>query len=231
MGKNYIIINGKSSRDFPNLLIEELPPMQLPEKKVEVIEVEGMSGNLTITDDCYLGMDKSVNCKLYGSDDVDVIAQWIANCETIVFSNKPDRFYKARFKGQIDFERSLANNRSFIPIFECQPFGYAIDNNTINITKSGTTFKGKGSYWCEPILKIYGTGTINITVNDTQVTLKDVNGYIVVDTQKKRTYKDFNLLNNKKIGDFPTLSYDTNTVSWFGTVDKVEIIPNWRYLV
>ena len=63
MGKNYIIINGKSSRDFPNLLIEELPPMQLPEKKVEVIEVEGMSGNLTITDDCYLGMDKSVNCK------------------------------------------------------------------------------------------------------------------------------------------------------------------------
>ena len=60
MGKNYAIINDVNSQQFPSLLIEELPAMQLPEKKVEIIDVEGMNGVLTITDDCYMNTEKII---------------------------------------------------------------------------------------------------------------------------------------------------------------------------
>lgn len=231
MGKNYVVINDVNSKSFPSLLIEELPAMQLPERKVEVIEVEGRSGTLTITDDCYNNTQKIMTCKLRGNENVDEISSWLYNCEKVTFSNRPDRYYKAMLKGQVDFERSLANNRSFLVTFDCQPFGYLIDNSTITISKNNSSFKGKGTYWSEPIIKVYGSGEINVTINNTQITLKDVNEYITVNSEKKRTHKDLTILNNKKIGNFPTLSYGNNTISWTGSVTKIEIIPNWRYLI
>ena len=231
MGKNYAIINDVNSQQFPSLLIEELPAMQLPEKKVEIIDVEGMNGVLTITDDCYMNTEKTMSCKLRGNENVDQISLWLHDCKKVIFSNRPDRFYKARIKGQIDFERSLANNRSFSVIFDCEPFGYLVDNKIITLTKSGSSIQGKGTYWSEPIIKVYGSGEINLTVNDTQITLKDVDEYITVNSQKLRTYKDLNILNNKKVGNFPTLSHESNTISWIGSVTKVVITPNWRYLI
>ena len=231
MGKNYVIINNIKSDTFPKLLIEELPPMQLPQKKVEEIEVEGMDGVLTITDNFYMNPQKSIKCKLIGGEDIDSLALWLSNCEEIIFSHKPDRYYKAKLKNQIDFERNILQNRGFIAVFDCQPFGYLIDNSMITITSNNKSFNGKGTHWSEPIIKVYGSGTINLTINDNQITLKDVVEYITVDSSKKRTYKDLNILNNKKIGDFPRLSYGKNTISWTGTVTKIEIIPNWRYLI
>ena len=231
MGKNYVIINNIKSDTFPKLLIEELPPMQLPQKKVEEIEVEGMDGVLTITDNCYMNTQKSIKCKLIGGEDIDSLALWLSNCEEIIFSHKPDRYYKAKLKNQIDFERNILQNRGFIAVFDCQPFGYLIDNSMITITSNNKSFNGKGTHWSEPIIKVYGSGTINLTINDNQITLKDVVEYITVDSSKKRTYKDLNIWNNKKIGDFPRLSYGKNTISWTGTVTKIEIIPNWRYLI
>ena len=231
MGRNYVVINDIPSTKFPYLLIEELPVMQLPEKKVEVIEVEGRSGTLTITDDSYKNIEKTMTCKLKGNENVDIISLWLYDCKKITFSNRPDRYYKARLKSRIDFERSLKNNRSFSATFDCQPFGYLIDNDIITVSNNNFSFMGKGTYWSEPIIKVYGSGTVNLTINNTQMTLKDINGYIIVDTEKKRTHKDLTILNNKKVGDFPTLSYEINTVSWSGSVTKIEITPNWRYLI
>lgn len=231
MGKNYMIINGVHSQTFPNLLIEELPSLQLPEKKVEIIEVEGRSGALTITDDSYLNLKKSCTCKLITSKNVDEIAMWLADCQSIVFSNKPDRFYKARYTGQIDFERHIFQNRAFTCVFDCEPFGYLVSNAKVTTSSNNFNFRGSGTHWSEPIITVYGSGNINLRVNGQQITLKDVSGHITVNTQKKRTYKDFTLLNNKKIGGFPTLKHTDNSVSWDGTVSRVEIIPNWRCLI
>lgn len=231
MGKNYVIINDIDSRSFPSLLIEELPVMQIPKRKVEVIDVDGRSGSLTITDDCYENTQKTIRCKIYGNENVDNISLWLYKCNRIIFSNRPDRYYNAMLIDQIDFERSMATNRSFEATFNCEPFGYLTSNNTITITRSGSTFNGMGNYYSEPIITVYGSGTINLTINETQITLKDVSGYITVNCQKKRTHKDTTLLNIKKVGDFPTLKHNTNTISWSGTVTKVEIVPNWRYLV
>ena len=231
MGKNYAIINDIDSRKFPSLLIEELPAMQLPEKRVEEIEVEGRDGVLTITDDCYMNTQKTMTCKLRGNENVDQISLWLYNCKKVIFSNRPDRYYKAMIKSQVDFERSLSNNRSFSVVFDCQPFGYLIDNSTITITKNNSSFEGKGTYWSKPIIKVYGNGELNVTINNTQVTLKDVDEYITINSEKKRTHKDLTLLNNKKVGNFPTLSHERNTISWTGSISKIEIIPNWRCLI
>ena len=231
MGKNTVTINGVSSKQYPSLLIEELPFIQMPQKKVEVIEMDGRSGTLTITDDCYGNTQKTMKCKLRGSENLDSISMWLQDCNKVVFSNRPDRYYKAIINSQIDFERSLANNRSFSVTFDCQPFGYLLDNTQIDITTKNYHFAGKGSYWSEPIITVYGYGNINLSVNDTYITLKNVDEYITINTEKKRTHKESTILKDRKVGDFPTLSPISNVITWSGSVRRIEIIPNWRYLL
>lgn len=37
-------------------------------------------------------------------------------------------------------------------------------------------------------------------------------------------------MNSAMSGDFPVLLPGTNAISWTGSVTKIEIRPNWRYL-
>ena len=38
-------------------------------------------------------------------------------------------------------------------------------------------------------------------------------------------------MNNAMSGEFPLLKPGMNAISWTGEVTKVEVKPNWRYLV
>lgn len=226
---NYIIINGTRSTTIKSLLVEELPDFQIPEKNIETYEIG--NGILTISDNTYKNTIKTVKCKLKNSNDIDKLSEFLVDCKEVIFSNKLDRYYKAIITNQIDFERVIMDKRSFEIEFNCQPFGYSIDNSIITVLQKNTVVFNSCTMWSEPIITIHGTGNINLFVDDLQVTLKDVSGYITINTPKKRTYKDLTILNNKKAGEFPILNKGGNNITWDGNVTKIEIIPNWRYLI
>ena len=46
----------------------------------------------------------------------------------------------------------------------------------------------------------------------------------------REAYKGTVLQNEKRTGEFPVLEPGGNAVSWSGTVSRVVIKPNWRYL-
>lgn len=94
---------------------------------------------------------------------------------------------------------------------------------------SGTIFNPSTAN-AKPIIKIYGTGTINLTVNSTAITLTNVVDYVTIDGQLMDCYKGTILKNGDMVGDFPILTVGTNTINWSGTVIKIEIQGNWRYL-
>jgi len=60
--------------------------------------------------------------------------------------------------------------------------------------------------------------------------IKDVSEHITIDTSRLIAYKGDTVLVNKTIGQYPMLGVGDNSISWTGTVTKVEITKNERWL-
>lgn len=69
-----------------------------------------------------------------------------------------------------------------------------------------------------------------MTINSKVINLTNIVGYVVINSDLQDAYKDSTLYNNYMVGDFPMLIPQNNTISWTGTVTKIEITPNWRNL-
>ena len=114
--------------------------------------------------------------------------------------------------------------------FRCYPFFYADAAANITVTTSGTIITNPGSVYSEPILTVTGSGNITLMVGTTIVEMEDISGSIVLDCALKEAYLGTTLMNDHMAGDFPVLKPGANAVSWSGTVTRVVIQPNWRFL-
>lgn len=223
----YFMFNNVLSEDY--LIVNTLPSIFKPERDVEKIEIPGRDGFLTNDLGSYKGIVKTVECTIRNLDDIDFISNWLDGGGEVIFSNEPDRKYKATIINQIEFSKILDEFRSFIILFECQPHKYSLDNDIIALTTGGTIYN-KGNVKSKPIINIYGTGSITLTINGNIINLTNVVGYVTIDSELIDCYKDTLLKNNDMSGEFPELVPGNNIITWTGTVTKVEIIGNWRYV-
>ena len=134
---------------------------------------------------------------------------------------------------QIPFEKVLRGNphRSFSVNFRCKPFWYQENVPAITVVESGAFITNPGTVASEPVVTVYGSGTITLMIGMTLVELETIDGSITLDTPLQEAYKGLDSLNSAMNGDFPLLQAGTNAVSWTGNVSRVEIRPNWRFLV
>jgi phage-related protein len=85
-----------------------------------------------------------------------------------------------------------------------------------------------GSYESKPLIKIYGSGNITISIGGKSFTVNNVADYVVVDSEIKECYKDSTNKGRDMIGDYPILPIGPSNISWTGAVNKIEITPRWR---
>jgi phage-related protein len=62
------------------------------------------------------------------------------------------------------------------------------------------------------------------------VELENISGSIVIDSAPQEAYQGTTLMNDHMNGEFPRLKPCANAISWTGTLTKVVIQPNWRFL-
>ncbi|MGJ4851549.1 hypothetical protein ACH6CV_15000 [Bacillota bacterium Meth-B3] len=81
------------------------------------------------------------------------------------------------------------------------------------------------------MVTVYGAGDITLMVGLCIVELEGISGGITLDTPLMEAYSVAASMNDNMSGDFPTLMSGMNAVSWSGSVTKIEVQPNWRYLL
>ena len=116
-------------------------------------------------------------------------------------------------------------------IFNCSPFKYQVQNNILTINKNGSSIINVGTFKSKPIIVVYGSGKINLKVNESTINLTDIQGMIILDSIIQDAYNDAgDNLNNKVNGEFIILKTGANKFEWNGSVSKIEVTPNWRWL-
>ncbi|MGO5076117.1 distal tail protein Dit [Clostridium sporogenes] len=211
------------------LRIISLPDITTPEQRVEKVVVPGRSGDLTLTDNDYEGEVKSVEFD-YFNNNFDDIKTWLSGTGEVIFSNEPDRYYKARIINKIALNQVLKKFHSGIVQFDCQPFGYSRNDSSIIKITEAKEINNPITVESTPVITIYGYGNIDLNINDNIINLTNVSNHIIIDSEIMDCYRDGQLMNNYMKGNFPIFKVGINKISWMGNVQRLEIKPNWRWL-
>ena len=233
---NYLVLNGKNSRYIQGLLISELPPVSKPQMRTQVDTIDGRDGDV-VTDLGFQAYDREVSIGLHGGFDIDDVSEYFNSEGIAIFSNEPTLFYKYKITRQIDYERLIRFRKAKV-VFHVQPFKFSTIETPLSyeIEENQTSIKvfNSGNYKSNPKLTVYGTGSIVLALNGTNILTINLGdeGNITIDTAELEAYKGTVLKNRLVSGDYDkfALLKGENTISWTGTVTKIEIDQYSRWI-
>lgn len=112
---------------------------------------------------------------------------------------------------------------------------FTLDLQLINNDTTGCiSIRNAGNYFSRPTITIYGSGNIDLYLNDLQVFEINLGSYtsITIDTNNMNAYNGSTLLNRNVTGSYDNfkLKVGNNTVSWSGTITQIEISNYSRWL-
>ena len=163
---NYIILNDKKSTELKGLMICSLPPISKPAKRVIIEEIDGVDGDI-ITEVGYKAYDKEIQIGLTHGYDIDEIIEYFNTEGVVTFSNEIDKYYAYKIVEQIDFEKLIRFKTATVK-FHVQPFKFSnkeVDRVFEITDEKEISIVNRGNVYSKPIITIYGTGTINLSVN------------------------------------------------------------------
>ena len=227
-----VIINNQNTKTLGFALVGR-PSIASAEKKYETTEVEGRDGSLTR----FIGYEDlkfTLNFNILFQSDIKQklreIKGLLSRAKTLTFDDSPNFFYKVKQAQISDTETIIKSSGVFSVDFVADPFEYQKTSSTAYTTKP-ISLTNQTTAEALPLIKITGTGTVVLNVNGTGVTLTGLTSSITLDSELQEAYTGLTTnMNSNMNGNFPVLKIGSNTISWTGTVTKVEIGPNWRWL-
>ncbi len=233
---NSIIWKGVSSTSIQGLLICELPPITKPEMRIAETVIDGRDGSI-IEELGYSSYVKTVTIGLHGNFDINKVIKYFTGEGDIVFSNEPDKVYKAKICGKIDYTRLLRYRQASIP-FMVQPFKYKLNEYLRETQKADLEVAymevfNEGFEDSKPLIVLKGSGTVEISVNGVGVfsyTFPEGENEVYIDSEKEDAYLGNVLKNRNMNGEFPILTPKTNKIEWSGDIESISILPRSRWL-
>ena len=239
MSEPYFIWNGLNSMEM-GLLVTDFPAICRAKERVTTVTVPGRSGNLTITDgtDVYESYLRTLKAVTMPGANIHDICAWLRGSSTVIFGNEADYAYTARITNQVSFDKLYNGGYYELSIpFYCQPLKQTVQKESdITITASGTTISNPGDVASRPIITLMAsdTDTIVLTVGSSAVTIIGLkSGESIIldwDMMDARLSDGVTNANSYVTGNAQTIPTGDSFVSWTGSVSKVVISPNWRYL-
>ena len=231
---NSFTFNGKSSADF-GLYISEKKIYSIPARDVTFHSVPGRSGDVLIDNDRYENVTVSYTVGLKNiKSNIHTIKSWLCKPGYLKLTDtyQPSYFRYACFCSAVDVVEMLENFGTAQITFNCKPFMYLNSGQTTKtFTGSGVTLNNPCNFESYPLIRIYGSGAVTLTINNKSYSFTQVSPNISCDSELMNCYYSSTLKNNV-IGftEFPVLEPGDNTITYTGSVTKIMITPRWRTL-
>lgn len=202
-------------------------------KRMQYIEIPGRDGTVSMFDG-YDDRPFPIDFNIYDGTNVNKKLREVnpifSNCKTIKFTDDPEIYYKVKEFKISDKERVFDKAYEFSAEVKIEPFDYLVEGSKVITLTSSTTLVNPGTYYSEPTLKIYGSGTINMSIGSYSFQVTNVSGYVQINSALLECYKDTDPLGDKMTGSFPLFVPGSNKITLSATITKVELVPNWRFL-
>lgn len=222
-----LYFNNSTNLDL-NLFLENYPSLPIANEEFEEVRVEGRNGSLYINKGTY--EDKKITftfTMLSQRIDIDFerVYEWFTEIQDnrLVFGRE-DRCYKVKKILFGNLEKEFRSIGGFDATFLCEPFMQDLDSTNYEITTNNFTFNYEGNAPSEPLIRIYGSGNMQLTINGETMVINNVTDYIEIDSKLLQVRNlDGTSKDNDTQGDFPLFAKGNNTISYVGTVTKIEV--------
>lgn len=209
------------------IIVETIPTISKGKKKIDVYQIEGRNGFLSVDTGVYEPFEVSLECHCSDTANLDEIKAFLDGYGTLSFDGL--REYTAIIDNTIPFE-AVQMFKRFQISFLVNPIAENKTATTLNLLGlsnfSITTYSD-----IYPTLTITCTGNISVNINNNIFYLNDTNGTYTLDCKNKEIYDSLNA-NKSGImnGDFPKFKDGTNTISTTGTITAISASYKETYL-
>lgn len=228
-----IYFNSERSLNL-NLFLEKYPSIPITNEEYEEIQVEGRSGSLIINQGTYPDKKIPFTFTILSPQleiDFERVYEWLTEMEDnrLIFGRN-DRCYKVKKVVFGDIQKEFRTIGEFDVTFLCEPFTQDLDKIVHEITKSGFKINYNGNAPGDSLIKIFGTGNIQLIVNGETMQINNVVDYVEIDSNllqvrnQNGTSKD-----NDTSGDFILFEKGINTISYTGSVTKIVVEYTIKY--
>lgn len=219
---------------YLNLFLEKYPSISITNEEYEEIKVEGRSGSLIINKGTYPDKKIPFTFTILSPQleiDFERVYEWLTEIEDnrLIFGRE-DRCYKVKKVNFKDIQKQFRTIGEFDVTFLCEPFTQDLEKTVHEITSSGYKIYYNGNAPGDTLIKVYGTGNIQLTVNSETMQINNVADYVEIDSDllqvrnKDKTSKD-----DDTSGDFILLEKGINAISYTGNVTKIIVEYTTKY--
>lgn len=228
-----IYFNGNRSLNL-NLYLESYPSIPISNEEYEEVPVESRSGNLIVNKGTYPDKKIPFTFTILSPKieiDFEKIYEWLTeiNDNRLIFG-RFDRCYRVKKVIFGNIQKEFRTIGEFDVTFLCEPFTEELDKTINEITYSGFKINYNGNAPGDTLIKVYGTGNIQLTINVETMQIDNVNNYVEIDSDLLQVRnQDGTSKDNDTLGDFILLEKGENTISYTGIVTKIILEYTTKY--
>lgn len=224
-----------------DLLIDPDFSMIGPEADIELLEIDGVDGDIATDNQRLKGVTRPIPVYV----DVDnnqlaqrahVLSNWLkadTGWHDFELSDSPDFIYRAMYYEEFHLQKTILQYSRAILSFRFKPYKfYKSGLNEIELT-NGQRINNIGTRPSRPLIRLTGSGNMTLTIGDQTIQLQGVQDGIVIDVLDDII---FNLNRTRREWDklftypFPKIPVGESTISWTGAT-SVRLIPRWEALL
>lgn len=223
-----VLFDEQSVNERFNIKLAERPELPVAKERYLTYEVPGRNGSLTVFD----GYEDVVFPLRFSYIDKEAkstfreIVNWLTGKKKIRLSGSEN--YRLLTQSVITINpanNDIAEWCDFEIEVMAEPFEY--EDAGTQETTTNTTIINPSNIDAGAIIKVYGTGTCRVLLNDNQMIFTDVQDYVVVDGIKKKAHKLMSSRDNNMQGRYPILKSGENKISVSGQTTKIEVSKRW----
>lgn len=228
-----IYFNGNRSLNL-NLFLENYPSIPIANEEYEEVPIEGRNGKLIINKGTYPDKKIPFTFTILSPRieiDFERVYEWLTEIEDnrLIFGRR-DRCYKVKKVIFGDIQKEFRSIGEFDVTFLCEPFLQALDKTTHEITTSGFKINYDGNAPGDTLIKVYGSGNIQLTINGETMQINNVTDYVEIDSDLLQVRnQDGTSKDDDTLGDFILFTKGENVISYTGTVTKVVVEYTEKY--
>lgn len=133
-----------------------------------------------------------------------------------------------------ELSESETYNYIYLYISSGTAVNFTLDLSLVKIGNTDLVVRNTGNYFSKPTMTIYGSGTINFSLNGNQIFVINLGqeGYITIDSSQMEAHKNGVLKNRLVTGNYDNfiLNQGKNDISFTGDVTRIEIEDYSRWI-
>ncbi|MDO5722412.1 MAG: hypothetical protein Q4P06_07730 [Actinomycetaceae bacterium] len=205
-------------------------PVELPvaRRVVDDIEVTGRAGTLTRLlgwEDTTIHLPLAVKGGLQAYQQAGLA---LSEATTIGLSSEPGLFRRVKYAHVGSLRQELTAWAMFDTEVVCEPFTYLDSGMDVKTLSTSGMVTNPGLLDAAPVITVYGTGTLTLTVNGVRHVLRAPAGRVTVDSRRLITHVAGKAQTDALTGPFPLLTPGVNRIELGTGISKVEIQGNWK---